>query len=235
MSLLRGLGNARPPWARSIRPIRRHESIPRPVAGRARTIVPRVGKSFVAGKRVELARRLALVGKSRMVPAARIRVASELHGIVGRASLATAADVHGHDAVVPVGRIGDTIDDPNVMDAVSRRVELETSHAVGIRRVLDADDVVATSVRERVNVRVVDEDIVYAAVQLVVVACDDAHAVGRVADVEDNETIFAIGRSLAADDGGGAVFGELDVVDRARIHAHGIDELNAVGLGADGS
>ena len=145
--------------------------------------------------------------------------------------MAAAADVHRDDAVVPVRRIGDTVDDPNVVDPVSRRVELETPHAVGIGRVFDADDVVATSVRERVNVPVMDEDIVYAAVQLVVVARDDAHAVGRVADVEDDETVLAIGRTFAADDGGGAVLGDLDVVDGARIHAHGVHELNGVGLG----
>jgi len=55
---------------------------------------------------------------------------------------------------------------------------------IGIRGVFDADDVVATAVRKRVDVALVDKDVVDAPVQLIVVAGDDPSAVRRVADVE---------------------------------------------------
>ena len=187
-----------------------------------------VGKGLVAGEDVELAGGLAAVGVGRVVPAARIGVAAELDRVVRRAAHAGAADVDGDHAVVPVGAESDAVDDPDVVDRVSGRVELEASDAVGLGRILDADHVEAPAVRQGVDVLLVDEHVVDPAPQLVVEPGQDAHAYLGLRDVENDEAVLAVRGALAADHGDPAVFRDLDVVYRPGVDAHRVDEHDAL-------
>ena len=166
-----------------------------------------------------------------MVPAARVGGAAEHHRVVRRAAHAAAADIHGHHAVAPVGRVRDAVLHPHIVDRVPRRIQLETPDPVGIRRVLGVEDVVTPAGGERVDVVFGDEHIVDAARQLVVVARDDLHAVLRIAHIQDDQAVLAIRSAFPADDAELPVLGDLHIVHRARVHPDGVDEAHGRGIG----
>ena len=88
-------------------------------------------------------------------------------------------DVDGHHTVGPVRRIGDAVLDPNIVNRVARRIELETRHPVRIAWVLDVDDLVVLTGAHRIHVVVIDERIVDATGEMLVVARQDPHTVLR--------------------------------------------------------
>ena len=78
------------------------------------------------------------------------------------------------------------------MNTVAGRVELEAAHTGGLGRIFYINDVVTTTVVDRVDVLVVDEHVMYAAVQLVVVASDYLNTVSGIRNVEDDEAVLAV-------------------------------------------
>ena len=118
-------------------------------------------RGFVASKGVELAGGLAAIGEGCVVPPRWVGVAAELDRVTRRSASVAASDVDRHYPVVPVRRVCDPVVDPDVVDRVAGCVELEAAHAVRLRGVLDVDDVVAAASRQRIDMIVVDEDVVH--------------------------------------------------------------------------
>ena len=117
--------------------------------------------------------------------------------------------------------------DPDVVDAVTRGVQLEASDPVGVRRILGVQDVVAAPGGKGQDVALGHEHVVDAAAHLVVVARDDLHPVRGVLDIEHDQAVLPVRGSLAADDRELPVRRDLDVVDRAGVHPDGVHQVDA--------
>ena len=189
------------------------------------------GEVLVAGEDQHLAGGLAPVGEAGVVPAVRVLEAPHHHGVVGGAALAAAADVHRDHPVGPVRGPGDAVLHPDVVDAVARGVELETSHPVGVLGILGVQDVVAPPGGQCEDVVLGHERVVDAAGQLVVVAGDDLDPVGGVRNVEDHQPVPPVGGAFPADDRELAVRRDLHVVHGAGVHPDGVHQVDARRIG----
>ena len=161
-----------------------------------RAVPPGTGR-FVTGEDVELAGGDAAVGIDRVVPAGRERELPDEHRRLRRSALAAPADIHHRHAVAPVGGIGDALHHPYIVDGAGRVVEGETADPVRNRRVLDVDDVEPAPAGERVHMAVVDEGVVDAPGQSVVVFRETAHADRGVGHIEDHQAVPPVGRAFA--------------------------------------
>ena len=188
------------------------------------------GVRLVAGHHVEAVRRTAPEGPDGVVPPGELVEPAHLDGVLRRAAHATAAHVHD-DHSVGVPRLeGDSVMDPDVMNATSGARVLEPGHPERVPGILGVHHVPAPAVVDGVDVPLVEEHVVDAARQLVVEARQDL-GVPRVGHVQDHETVAAVRGAFAGDDGDGPVGRHLHVVHGPGVHLHLRDALHVRGIG----
>ena len=99
------------------------------------------------------------------------------------------------------------------------------------RRILDVDDVETPAAGQRVDVSRVNEGVVDAAGELVVVLGELPDPRRGIGHVEDHETVPPVGRSLTRDDRRRPVFRDLHVVHGAGVHPHDVHDVEVLGIG----
>ena len=189
----------------------------------ARIVVERL----VAREHVELVGRLALERPHGVIPAGDLVSASHFHRAFRRTAddVAGATDIDHDDAVGATGLVGNAVMHPDIVDRASRAVGFETTDAPRVRRILDIDHVEASPVVHRVDVVIVNENVVHTAGELVVECRQDLH-IARVADVQNDDAVTAIRCTFAAQHADAPVFGYLHVIHGTRVDRHRVDELH---------